>query len=84
MIAEWDEEKEEYTLVPEVTEEIVEEKVLPQKGLSFVKVGPSWSAVELAFDAETKEAKVVNIVPLHSNVNVAREKFRVKFGKEFL
>lgn len=84
MIAEWDEEKEEYTLVPEVTEEIVEEKVLPQKGLSFVKVGPSWSAVEIAFDVQTTEARVTKITPLHTNQNIAREKFRVKFGKEFL
>ncbi len=86
MVVEWDEENQEYKLVPEVVnkeeqEEVKVEKVLPHTGYSFIQVGNMWSAVEIKLNTDTKEAEVVNITPLHTNRNVASDKFRVKFSK---
>lgn len=88
MVPEYNEETEEYKLVPEVVkdlkekEEAVKPKDLPNKGLSFVKVGNTWSVIEIFYNLETKDAEVRNIIPLHSNRNIAIDKFRVKFFKE--
>ncbi len=86
MVPEFDEENEEYKLVPVIEPANVAianpPKDLPNKGLSFVKVGNMWSVVELKFNIETKEAEVSNIISLHTNRNIAIDKFRVKFFKE--
>lgn len=84
MEAVWDEDTEEWIFVPKtvkVAEPVV--KNLPDTGYSFLKVGNQWSAVEVKLNIETKEAEVVNVTSLHSNRNIASERFRVKFGKNW-
>lgn len=84
MVPVFDEENEEYILVPEIEAiKPVEEKNLPNVGYSFCQVGNMWSAVEVKLNFETKEAQVVSITPLHTNRNIGSERFRVKFGKNW-
>lgn len=82
MDAEFNEDTGEYELVKHKEE--VPVVVLDQTAWSFAKVGNMWSAIEVAYNLDTKQAEVRNITPIHTNVNVAQSTFRTKYAKNIL
>lgn len=79
----FNETKQEYELVEIKSVELSkEEPVLNNRALSLVKVDKIYNCITVAYNLETKEARVVLVEPLHSNKNIADSKFSLKLYKE--